>query len=493
MPEYALIAGTILLAGVSAFKLLGKNNKQDAECGADLIAGNAANCTPGAAGSQPIAQANAPGPAIGHGGNAGAVGPGAGYCTRTGCTDGKHCFVAGTPVVTRDGLQPIESLREGDEVLSADVQTGLLVYRRVTATFETPDRPLVDVHVRGDREPIRATPGHPFYTDRGWVPAASLLPGDRLGELAAAPSTDSTLSIAGVVDSISATPDHATVYNLEVDGTHAYFVGAARVLVHNIGCLPFGSSSTASEPGDGPTAANAPPPLPQPVQGLINNPTNWLQHNPIAVDAPEQQPLDTTQPHQFYVATNPTGWGTQYQFNAVSNFPPGQTPTGEQFPAWVVHTTSNNDPAHIAVDVLPATGGPDIALTYSQSGCCVIIGQDTQGNTVAAHLHAETPITALDGSASAGSGVTLTQVIQHQGALANGGTIQTIYGAGGMAAVQQGWPKNSYTLAQRPTLVWVRKNGQWTAYAQVKNMNNTITVKKVWPTRSCLHMPCVIM
>jgi hypothetical protein len=255
LTEYALIAGTIVLAGYAAFRLLGGNNEQDAQCGADLVAGGSSRCTPGSASSQPVALNALPSKPA-HGGNSD---PQGGYCTRTGCYGGKHCFVAGTQVLTPEGMQPIETLRPGDQVLSADADTGVLLYRPVTAIFETPDRPLVDVSVADEREPIRATPGHPFYTlDRGWVQAASLVPGEPLGESPGSSSRHPTLSGVGVVESIAATSDRATVFNLEVEGSHSYFVGPAHVLVHNTDCTPFAPTSpAASDPGDpGPVAGN---------------------------------------------------------------------------------------------------------------------------------------------------------------------------------------------------------------------------------------------
>jgi hypothetical protein len=257
LPEYALIAGTILLAGFAAFKLLGGNNRQDAQCGADLVAGNGGNCSPGPGGPQPIALSNAPSPGAGHGSGPQASG---GFCTATACYDGKHCFAAGTPVVTRDGLRPIERIQTADEVLSADPSTGALFFKRVVVTFVTPDQPLVAVRISGQRDPIRATPGHAFYTlDRGWVPAEALAPGEMLGSAVGGSRPHDTLSGSDAVDAIGRALDRATVFNLEVEDTHTYFVGDARVLVHNVNpCNPF----------------ETPPPSPGPSTNPFDDPAN---------------------------------------------------------------------------------------------------------------------------------------------------------------------------------------------------------------------------
>jgi hypothetical protein len=72
------------------------------------------------------------------------------------------------------------------------------------------------------------------------VPAAALAPGEALGSAARELRPLDTLGGSDVVDSIESAPDRATVFNLEVEDTHTYFVGDARVLVHNVDpCNPF--------------------------------------------------------------------------------------------------------------------------------------------------------------------------------------------------------------------------------------------------------------
>ncbi len=84
-----------------------------------------------------------------------------------------ECFPAGTLV---DG-RPIESFKIGDEITAFDEVTGTLKQSRVTDVLcHVTHNPLVEVRVQGKR--IRCTPNHPFWTQRGWVPAALVDSGD---------------------------------------------------------------------------------------------------------------------------------------------------------------------------------------------------------------------------------------------------------------------------------------------------------------------------
>lgn len=138
------------------------------------------------------------------------------------------CFGAGTLVATADGPRAIETLEVGDLVWAEDERTGELALRRIARTFVTQDSGVVEVSVsdvaEGAIESIEATPGHPFWTLRGWVGARDLRPGDRLLTRA-----QDWRKVAGVrlLDGTQ------TVYNLEVEDDHTYFVGDVGYLVHN--------------------------------------------------------------------------------------------------------------------------------------------------------------------------------------------------------------------------------------------------------------------
>ncbi|HKO46377.1 MAG TPA: Hint domain-containing protein, partial [Polyangiaceae bacterium] len=166
--------------------------------------------------------------------------PSSGTCRNGVCSqdDGQSCFAAGTPVTTPTGSTPIERIEPGDLVLSRDDLTGNFSIQRVSATFVSLDRELMDVHtvsMNGEMASVRVTPGHQFWTPIDtWVPAAELVYGDALADASGAE--------VGVV-SVEAVRERATVYNLEVEGTHTYFAGTTSVWVHN-GC---GSSREKSQ------------------------------------------------------------------------------------------------------------------------------------------------------------------------------------------------------------------------------------------------------
>jgi hypothetical protein len=158
-------------------------------------------------------------------------------CTGGTCQGGSSCFAAGTLVATPGGLVPIERIRAGDEVVSFDVEARQVRTSRVTATFVTLDRDVVDVHLAGDIEPLRVTPGHLFYRrDGAWVGAEALGNGDPLLD-----TSGSEVDVAYV----DTHPPSEAVYNFEVEGTHTYFVGGARVLVHNpVATIPAGNGNS---------------------------------------------------------------------------------------------------------------------------------------------------------------------------------------------------------------------------------------------------------
>jgi len=80
------------------------------------------------------------------------------------------------------------------------------------------------LEVSGSEETLLATHAHPFRVEgRGWVAAGQL--GRGLQVL--------TASGAATVRSVQPVPGRHTVYNLEVEATHTYFVGRLQSWVHN--------------------------------------------------------------------------------------------------------------------------------------------------------------------------------------------------------------------------------------------------------------------
>lgn len=88
------------------------------------------------------------------------------------------CFSAGTLVATPNGYRAIESLQEGEEVISA---TG--IPRRINQVWVTPySGTMYSLKVRCAGPAIHCTPNHPFFIkDKGWVEAKDIQLGDLMG------------------------------------------------------------------------------------------------------------------------------------------------------------------------------------------------------------------------------------------------------------------------------------------------------------------------
>lgn len=142
-----------------------------------------------------------------------------------------ECFPAGTPV----GSRRIEDLRVGDVVPSWDEGTGRLVHRRVVRTFRSRPSALVRVTTATGRVLV-CTPGHPFATQHGWVPAGDLTTSDHVLEARGVRTSFARVDRVEVLEPDGdgrfggLCPD-GHVYNIEVEGTHTYVAGG--VVVHN--------------------------------------------------------------------------------------------------------------------------------------------------------------------------------------------------------------------------------------------------------------------
>src|SRR3954454_6775001 len=131
------------------------------------------------------------------------------------------CFVKGTPIWTKTGVRPIESVESGDLVLAQDVNTGELKYEPVIGRTVRPPSPIVKVSL--DDEQILATKGHPFWiTGCGWRMAKEVAKGEMLHGL----------SGSTTIRKIETASD-AEAYNLVVLDMNTYFVGNHGVLVHD--------------------------------------------------------------------------------------------------------------------------------------------------------------------------------------------------------------------------------------------------------------------
>jgi hypothetical protein len=145
----------------------------------------------------------------------------------------RACFVAGTLIATATGPVPIEEVSVGDLVLSRQTSTGQQAYKTVSQVFVTLAKPVFEISVRdpdGGESTLKVTGEHPFWiVDRGWVAAEDLQNGHVL-------STNDVDTLEVVASKPGA---RRTVYNLEIEDFHTYFVGPDGAWVHNACKLPL--------------------------------------------------------------------------------------------------------------------------------------------------------------------------------------------------------------------------------------------------------------
>jgi hypothetical protein len=144
-----------------------------------------------------------------------------------GVIHGDHCcFIAGTQVTAEHGSVAIEDVPVGMRVHVRDGST-----YPVTAAFSVGERPTWRLEC-SDGSVLIGTADHPIWTARGWIPLASLMPGDTLtASRSAAP-----IRVLRVV----ATGRDERVFNLTVEHQHEYF--ANGVLVSNCDAGRYGFS-----------------------------------------------------------------------------------------------------------------------------------------------------------------------------------------------------------------------------------------------------------
>ncbi|MFQ4142114.1 polymorphic toxin-type HINT domain-containing protein [Chlorogloeopsis sp. ULAP02] len=144
--------------------------------------------------------------------------------TKNTITKTGNCFVAGTEILTTEGIKNIEDIQVGDWVIADDPNTpGEIEARQVLDTFVRETTALVDLYVDG--EVISTTGEHPFWTpDKGWVEAKDLQVGSLL-------QTEDGRIID--VDRVEKREGQFQVYNFNVEGFHTYFVSDLGILVHN--------------------------------------------------------------------------------------------------------------------------------------------------------------------------------------------------------------------------------------------------------------------
>jgi RHS repeat-associated protein len=134
------------------------------------------------------------------------------------------CFSAETVIYTKDGFKEIVKINIGDSVYSYDFKTDRILLSKVVNIFSRKSESIYKIKA-GD-EAINVTAEHPFYVvGKQWVKTENLQIGDNLK------TTRRELNFKiSAKEKINKT---IFVYNIEVDGTHNYFVSSKTILVHN--------------------------------------------------------------------------------------------------------------------------------------------------------------------------------------------------------------------------------------------------------------------
>ncbi len=190
------------------------------------------------------------------------------------------CFAAGTLVHAKQGLVPIEQIKVGDWVLSKhESGGGEQAYKRVTRTIKSEEKvPIAYLEYFSDFSDeihgLFVTSGHPFFVKNfGWSQAIEVIAPDELVSfngipvkafecfvLWRAPEEGVAVGFGRINDGglvidfkndrreiIRRDGDEScsggrsslwceTVYNLEVEDFHTYYVGELGVWVHNMNC-----------------------------------------------------------------------------------------------------------------------------------------------------------------------------------------------------------------------------------------------------------------
>jgi len=138
------------------------------------------------------------------------------------------CFVGDTTVLMADGSkQRIDEVEVGDLVLARDEDDfsleSTLKAQQVTQVFVHQDSEVLRLTL--DRSEIDTTSAHPFFVSgRGWVAAGELEIGDTLTS-----AEGQSFELLGK----EILADRETVYNVEVERAHTFFVGDESLWVHN--------------------------------------------------------------------------------------------------------------------------------------------------------------------------------------------------------------------------------------------------------------------
>ena len=139
------------------------------------------------------------------------------------------CFIAGTLVLTANGIVAIEMIKAGDMVYAADAETLEVSLKPVLETYIRETSHLVHLTINGEN--IISTYDHPYYVkDKGFVSAEALWIGAELID------KNGNVVLVEQLYRENLGDESVKVYNFQVEDYHTYFVGLNTILVHNSNC-----------------------------------------------------------------------------------------------------------------------------------------------------------------------------------------------------------------------------------------------------------------
>ena len=139
------------------------------------------------------------------------------------CLEG--CFTGNTLVVTKKGLKRIDSIQEGDLILSKNIETEEIEYKPALYVYKKNTKSFINLTISGKL--IEATPSHLFMIeDWGWKSAENLKAGDKIL------TADGEIKNVDYVEA-KYYDSNIPIFNLNIDEYHTYFVSDFKLLVHN--------------------------------------------------------------------------------------------------------------------------------------------------------------------------------------------------------------------------------------------------------------------
>ena len=136
------------------------------------------------------------------------------------------CFVAGTKVLTKNGLKNIEDIKIGDYVYTINIESNEKELNRVIDTMISKNNKLYKITLKNNKV-ITSTEKHQYYVlDKGWIRAYELKVGDVLSASIGGKTSIKNIEVLNLDNSVN-------VYNLTIANNHNYLITENEILVHN--------------------------------------------------------------------------------------------------------------------------------------------------------------------------------------------------------------------------------------------------------------------